>query len=370
MLISGIALAWFLGPWSYDVAWVNLTGETVYGTTNPGTAWKEIGLWLGAPIMVASGLLSFLFQWKTIARAFKGFGKGGSDVLGPEAQVEVPSSWFLWGVIFSGAGVIWIAASQFGVPWYFGVLAVGLTFVLALVACRATGESDITPTGAMGKIMQITYGILIPQSATTNLMTAGITAGAASSSADLLNDLKSGYLLGANPRRQFIAQFLGIFTGTIATVVGFKFLVPDATALTGRILADGTVSDPQFAAPAAVAWKAVADVFKEGIGNMHPMHQNAIFVGLAIGALVVIMERVTPKEYKKWTPSATGLGLGFILPFYYPLSMFVGALIASVWQRKWKTSADNFLVPVSAGVIAGVSIIGVIVAVLNTTLLS
>ena len=91
---------------------------------------------------------------------------------------------------------------------------------------------------------------------------------------------------------------------------------------------------------------------------------------MAIGALVVIMERVTPKEYKKWTPSATGLGLGFILPFYYPLSMFVGALIASVWQRKWKTSADNFLVPVSAGVIAGVSIIGVIVAVLNTTLLS
>jgi uncharacterized oligopeptide transporter (OPT) family protein len=222
----------------------------------------------------------------------------------------------------------------------------------------------------MGKIMQITYGVLIPQSATTNLMTAGITAGAASSSADLLNDLKSGYLLGANPRRQFIAQFLGIFTGTVATVVGFKILVPDATALTGKILNDGTVSDPQFAAPAAVAWKAVADVFNKGIGNMHPMHQKAIFVGLAIGTLVVILERFVPKKHKWWSPSATGLGLGFILPFYYPLSMFVGAVIASAWQRQWKASADNFLVPVSAGVIAGVSIIGVIVAVLNTTLLS
>ncbi len=369
MLIAGISLAWFLGPIGYTAEWVNLDGDLVHATSAPGKAWKEIGLWLGAPIMVASGLLSFLFQWKTIARAFKGFGAGGEQTNEID-DVEVPGSWFIWGAMISGAGVVWIAAAEFGVPWYFGILAVVLTFVLALVACRATGESDITPTGAMGKIMQITYGVLIPQSATTNLMTAGITAGAASSSADLLNDLKSGYLLGANPRRQFIAQFMGIFTGTIATVFGFKLLVPDATAMTGKLLADGTLSDPDFPAPAAVAWKAVADLFQSGIGNMHPMHRNAIFVGLAIGAALVIIERYAPKDKKKWMPSATGLGLGFILPFYYPLSMFIGALIAWVWQGKWKASADNFLVPVSAGIIAGVSIIGVIVALLNNTLLA
>jgi hypothetical protein len=40
-------------------------------------------------------------------------------------------------------------------------------------------------------------------------------AWAATSSADLLTDLKSGYLLGANPRKQFLAQFAGIFIGTI-----------------------------------------------------------------------------------------------------------------------------------------------------------
>ncbi|PMY18170.1 peptide transporter, partial [Pseudomonas sp. FW305-3-2-15-A-R2A1] len=84
------------------------------------------------------------------------------------------------------------------------------------VACRATGETDVTPTGAMGKIMQLTYGVLMPQAVTANLMTAAITSGSASASADLLNDLKSGYLLGANPRRQFIAQFSGIITGTLA----------------------------------------------------------------------------------------------------------------------------------------------------------
>lgn len=366
MLIAGISLAWFLGPLGYTAEWVNLDGETVFATSAPNKAWKEIGLWLGAPIMVASGLLSFLFQWKTIARAFKGFGKG--ETADATDDVEVPGNWFIWGTLFSGAGVVWIADSQFGVPWYLGILAVVLTFVLALVACRATGESDITPTGAMGKIMQITYGVLIPQSSTANLMSAGITAGAASSSADLLNDLKSGYLLGANPRRQFIAQFMGIFTGTLATVWGFKLLVPHAGMMTGE-MPDGSTVNPEFPAPAAVAWKAVADLFESGIGNMHPMHRTAIFVGLAIGAAAVIIDRYAPKKVKQWTPSATGLGLGFILPFYYPLSMFFGALIAWIWQGKWKQNADTFLVPVSAGIIAGVSIIGVIVALLNNTLL-
>ena len=370
MLAAGLILVYGLGPWGYGIDWVGPDGETIFAVSSPGRAWREIGLWLGAPIMVASGLLSFALQWKTVVRAFSGFGSNTEEG-SPQDGVEVPGSWFLWGAIFSGSGVVWIAHQYFNVPVGFGALAVVLTFVLALVACRATGESDITPTGAMGKIMQITYGVLIPQNATANLMTAGITSGAASSSADLLNDLKSGYLLGANPRRQFIAQFLGIFGGTAATVAGFKLLVPNATALNPTTLADGTVMQPDFPAPAAVAWKAVADLFSSeaGIDGMHPTHRAAIWAGLAIGAGLVLLEKMVPKQNRKWIPSATGLGLGFILPFYYPLSMFIGALIAMTWERQNKKSHDDYMVPTSAGIIAGVSIIGVIVAVLNAFVL-
>lgn len=371
MLLAGLILAFGLGTWGYEIGWEGPDGEMLYAVSSPGRAWREIGLWLGAPIMVASGLLSFALQWKTVVRAFSGF-SSKTEEGSPQDGVEVPGSWFLWGALFSGAGVVWIAHQYFGVPIGFGALAVVLTFVLALVACRATGESDITPTGAMGKIMQITYGVLIPQNATANLMTAGITSGAASSSADLLNDLKSGYLLGANPRRQFIAQFLGIFSGTAATVAGFYLLVPDATALNPVTLADGSVIQPQFPAPAAVAWKAVADLFtsEAGIDGMHPTHRAAIGVGLAIGALLVLLEKFVPKQNRKWIPSATGLGLGFILPFYYPLSMFFGALIAHVWQRNNKQSHDDYMVPTSAGIIAGVSIVGVIVAIINVFVFS
>jgi uncharacterized oligopeptide transporter (OPT) family protein len=53
------------------------------------------------------------------------------------------------------------------------------------------------------------------------VMTASDTAGAAGSSADLLTDLKSGDLLGTNPRKQFLAQSFGVFAGTAIVVPAF-----------------------------------------------------------------------------------------------------------------------------------------------------
>ena len=369
MLAAGILLAYVVGPLGAEASWLSpITGKTIYATSAPYKAWKEIGLWLGVPIMVSSGLLAFGLQWRTIVRAFQGVRGGTSGTTAHEklvAETEVPFQWFLIGTLVSGSGCVAIAAWSFGVPWYYGILAVLMTFVLALVACRATGESDITPVGAMGKIMQLTYGVLIPQSTTANLMTASITASASGAAADLLNDLKSGYLLGANPRRQFIAQVSGILAGTIATVGGFYLLVPDATALTG---VDGRA--PAFPAPAAQTWKAVADLFKHGFANMHPMHQQAILVGLVIGAVLLVIETIAPKNVKGWLPSATGVGLGLILPFQYPLSMFIGAMIAHIWTRRASKSAEDYLVPASAGIIAGVSIMGVLVAFLNNVVLA
>ena len=364
MTVGGLVLAYVAGPMGLEAGWTSPAGDTVFAVSKGYKAWKEIGLWLGAPMMVASGLLGFAFQWRTIVRAFSSLGGPKAEADAVVDATEVPFSWFVVGGAIASLGVIFIAHRFFEVPLHLGVLAVALTLALGLVAARATGESDITPTGAMGKIMQLTYGVLIPQSATANLMTAGITAGAAASCADLLNDLKSGYLLGANPRRQFLAQAIGIVPGTLATVTGFYLLVPDATALTGV----GETA-PAFPAPAAQAWKAVAEVFMNGIESMHPMHRDAIFVGLAVGAALVLLEKFVlekiPKAWRFFVPSSTGLGLGFILPFQYPLSMLAGAIIAALWTRSSPKSAEDYVVPVSSGIIAGVSIVGVIVAILN-----
>jgi uncharacterized oligopeptide transporter (OPT) family protein len=362
MLVAALVLVYVAGPVGIDAAWINAVGQEKFAVSAPAKAWREIGLWLGAPILVSSGLLSFLFQWRTIVRAVTGFrGGGGTDAT---ASVEVPFSWFAMGVGVSGVGIALVAWRFFEVPPHYGLLAVAMTFFLALVACRATGESDITPTGAMGKIMQLTYGVLIPQSSSANLMTAGITSSAAASSADLLNDLKSGYLLGAHPRRQFLAQAAGILSGTVATTIAWYVLVPNQAALTGT-----DAVPAQFPAPAAQAWKAMAEVFKYGIENMHPMHQKAAIVGLLVGAVLVTLETFAPKPWKRWLPSSTGFGLGFILPAFNAISMFAGALIAWGWQRANPSSAETYVVPVASGIIAGVSIVGVVVAMINNFVL-
>jgi uncharacterized oligopeptide transporter (OPT) family protein len=348
-------------------------GETNGAVTYPGAAWKQVGLWLGVSIMLAYGILQFLTQWRTILRAFSGLGRRDSEadkIPQIVKDTEVPFSWFAVGTVVTGAAAILIAQVSFGIPFYFGMLAVGLTFFLAMVAARATGESDITPVGAMGKIMQLTFGTIMPQSASANLMSASITANSAGSAADLLNDLKSGYLLGANPRRQFIAQLWGIAAGTAATVLGFYLLVPDATLMTGVTLDDGTVLSPKFPAPAAQAWMAIAKVMTGGgLEAMHPMHRLMIYWGLGLGTAMLALEMLLPKQ-RAWLPSATGIGLGLILPFQYPLSMCLGAIIAAIWTAKWKKSSESYLIPIISGLIAGISIFGVIGAVVNTFLMN
>lgn len=321
-------------------------------------AWST---WAGSGMMVTTGLLMFAMQWRTIGRALGGFGaifSGKKAVLEKDelARIDVPASWFLTGTVLAGLGSIAVLHFFFGTTIWMGVFAVLMTFFLSLVACRATGESDITPIGAMGKITQLFFGVLAPSNITTNLMTAGVTAGAAASSADLLTDLKSGYLLGANPRKQFIAQFLGVFAGTAVVVPAFYLLVPDAAAL-------GTDKWP---APAAQIWAAVAKLLANGFYALHPSAREGLLIGGALGIVIPLFERMVPEKARKFIPSAMGLGLSMVIPFFNSLSMFIGAAIALFLEKKKPAIATEYVIPVSSGLIAGESLLGVAVALLSS----
>ena len=230
-----------------------------------------------------------------------------------------------------------------------------LLFVLALVACRATGETDTTPIGAMGKIMQLTYGVLAPGQMVTNLMTAGVTAGAAGSAADLLTDLKSGYLLGANPRKQFLAQFAGVFAGTAVVVPAFYMLVPTVDILGSN----------QFPAPSAQVWAGVAKLLSNGLASLHPTAQLGLLIGGLVGILIPVIERFLPAKARKFVPSPMGLGLAMVIPAWNSLSMFVGALVALIIAKRKPQVDSTYTIPVASGLIAGESLMGVAIALLT-----
>jgi uncharacterized oligopeptide transporter (OPT) family protein len=123
-----------------------------------------------------------------------------------------------------------------------------------------------------------------------------------------------------------------------------------------------------FPAPSAQAWLAVAQVFQKGLEFLHPLARTCIWWGLAAGALLAALDLALP-AYRRWLPSPIGVGLGFILPFFNPFSMLLGALLAWLWSRRNRQHAERYAVPVASGIIAGESIVSVIIALLNNLLL-
>ena len=310
-------------------------------------------LWGGTACMVTSGILSFLLQWQSVMRAFRSLGNifGRKKTAGDEMEaIETPMSWFAIGQIVSLIALAWLAHESFGMPYWQSVLAVILSFVLSLVACRITGETDTTPIGAMGKVTQLTFGSLNPGNINVNLMAANITAGAAGSAADLLTDLKSGYLLGANPRKQFIAQFAGIFIGTLVTVLTFSMLVPNAEVLGSK----------QFPAPAAQTWAAVAKAMSEGLSVLEPIKVWSIIIGGAAGIIMALLPVLLPK-WQKFMPSAAGVGLAWVFEWNSSLMFFLGAVIGWWLEKKKPEVAKEYTFPVASGLIAGGALMGVLI---------
>jgi putative OPT family oligopeptide transporter len=308
-------------------------------------------LWGGVSCMVTASLLSFALQWRTAVRAFTDLGRmfgrrgGAAD---PLASIETPASWFVAGQVVGFVGLAVLGHAAFGMPYWQTAVAVLLSFALALVACRVTGETDTTPVGAMGKITQLAFGVLSPGNMNVNLMSANVTAATAGSSADLLTDLKSGYLLGANPRKQFLAQFAGIFVGTIVTVLSFRLLVPDA----------GVLGSDLFPAPAAQTWRAVAVALSGGLAALGPVKLWSIVIGGLVGVVLTVLPLLLPR-HQHLVPSAAGVGLAWTFHWYYGVLFLTGALVGWWLERRHPKVAEEFTFPVASGWIAGESLMGV-----------
>jgi OPT family oligopeptide transporter len=364
MLAGSMILFMWLGPQlvAMDDANKGVEGyissiETIAG----GTIYHfpRWGLWGGTALMVMASLTALAFQWKTIVRAFaKVEGDAGGASAATEAEmkkIEVPFMWMVIGMVPITIAMLIIQMVAFSISWWAGLIAVAMSFVLSLVASRATGETDTTPIGAMGKVMQLLFAVLKPGQVVPNLASAGIAANSASSSADLLTDLKIGYLLGANPRRQFLAQFWGVFFGTLAIVPIWYLMVPTKAAL------------EKLPAPATQTWAKVAEVLTKGLDFLPHSAKVAILVGAGVGVLLPLIEKfLVPDKYRKFMPSATGLGLSFMLPFYNSLAFTIGAVIAFVWTKVNKRSADLYNVPLASGLVAGESLIAALIAMLAT----
>jgi len=360
MFGGSVLLYYFIAPHlaATDVANASVAGYLPTFKINPAGDFNPIrwALWGGTAVMVFASLTQVALNWRTVARAFFVFKKEERHAIHDAVDaVEVPNSWLILGLIPITLGLVVVQFFAFHIAVWLGLLSVAFSFVLCLVCCRATGETDTGPVGAMGKVTQLLYAVLPGAKgiASINLMAAGTTAAAACASADLLTDLKSGYLLGANPRRQFLAQFYGVFFGVLAVVPAWYLMVPNKAALEA------------FNPPATNMWKATADLLTQGVSHLPHTALIAIIIGALIGSALPLIEKLWPKT-QPHLPSAMGLGLAWVVPFQNALSFLIGAVIVTVWQKWHRKNSDTYAIPIASGLVAGESLIAAFIAIACT----
>ena len=152
------------------------------------------------------------------------------DLPEPDAPPEhLVSSRTVWiGLILS---IIFCIASiriTFGalVPLYATVTAVFMALILSIMGVRALGETDLNPVSGISKLAQLFFAVIIPQSnknsVLINLIAGAVSEAGALQAGDLMQDLKTGHLLGAAPNAQFYGQLIGSAVGAVVSAFIYR----------------------------------------------------------------------------------------------------------------------------------------------------
>ena len=354
-------------------AYTNPAGKLVQ--ISRGEIVNQWSLWWGVTMMVVGSLVSLMANPELFTNAFKSLRRRSGPAPAPAAvvvddplaHIELPLWMSLVGVpIFSVLGA-WVTHEFFGVPWLLAFISLPLIFVLTVICTNSMALTSWTPTGSLSKITQFTMGAIDRTNPASNLIPAGMTAEIASNAANLLSDIKPGYMLGAKPRQQAIGHVIGIFAGALAsTPLFFLLFLPPNSA--GVRSVETIVSD-QFAMPGALQWKGVADLIAKGVSNLPP---SAILSMIVAAVAAVAFEVLRIKTKGRFPISAVSVGLGVVLPPESCFAMWIGALIFW-WQARKKlepgSRAHDIWVegcePICAGLISGAALVGIGNAIVN-----
>ncbi|KAI0676232.1 oligopeptide transporter [Trametes maxima] len=288
--------------------------------------------------------------------------------LSPRAD-RVPNSWWMTGLFLSIVMCCAILATMFSMNVGEAILSLVLGFAFSFIGVQSAGTTDVNPISTVAKASQLIFGgigkgaHLAQNPARTMNLTAGvIAAGSAAQSTDMCGDLKTGYLLRAKPRNQFIAQLCGAIVAVFLNV-GLFILFTTATPC---ILYPPDSGECTYGAPSVSAWAAVAvAVSSPKLPIPASSGYTAIGLGLFAVASVVVKHLWVPKKYWQYIPNWNAVGLAFVTPqVYYSIAMAAGSTFNFLWARRSPAGFDMYMFAVAAGMLAGEGLGGVLQALL------
>jgi len=202
----------------------------------------------------------------------------------------------------------------------------------------------------------------------TAIFTTSIILAIACISNDNMQDLKTGWLVGATPWRQQAALLIGCVVGALVIAPVLEMLY-QAYGFTGAMPREGMDASQALAAPQATLMTTIANgIFR------HDLQWNYIFTGMGIGvALIIVDVLLRRKQGANLSLPALAVGMGIYLPPSVNMPIVLGTLLAA-WMR-WRIRSrhgNNAAGPLkraertgtlfAAGLIVGESLVGVLLA--------
>ena len=348
-----IPLICLFGPdtWLYP-AKAGTTIAQLYAGGGAAAIWSTYVKYIGAGAIATGGIISLIKSLPLIVRTFSDSMKsvkGGKNTSTARTAQDLPMQFILVGIV--AMVVIIGAVPAIPVTLLGAALIVIFGFFFATVSSRMVGlvGSSNNPVSGMAIATLLIATMAIKGSGKTGIdgMTAAIAIGSviciiAAIAGDTSQDLKTGYLLGATPKKQQIGELIGVLASGLA-IGGVLYLLNAAWGYGGA----------EVPAPQATLMKMIV----EGImgGNLP---WNLVFVGvfLALG-LEILRIPVMP------------FAIGLYLPIYLNATIMIGGVVRMVMdgrknvdeKTKEQQATDGTLY--CAGMIAGEGLVGILLAI-------
>ncbi|EIE87658.1 hypothetical protein RO3G_12369 [Rhizopus delemar RA 99-880] len=337
-MLSGCIVGWgILSPLAHFAGWA----------PGPVDDWKTGSkgwiLWISLGVMIAESCVSLLVVLtRTIIKIYHHrldeqheLAIGEEETLEEEEQ-DAPSDQqvsvvvTVLGLIVSALLCIYLVDYVFGpdvLPKKMTLLAIVVAMFLSILGVRALGETDLNPVSGIGKISQVFFAGMMPGSILANLIAGGIAEAGAQQAGDLMQDLKTGQLLGASPKAQFYGQMIGSLASA--------FIASGAYLLYRSVY---SIPGPEFSVPTAQVW---LDMSRLVNGHPLPPHVSEFVYGFAIlFAIFVLFKELYPNK-TRFIPQGIAFAIGMYNPPNFTLARVIGGLIVYFWNKACKESDKN-----------------------------
>ena len=316
--------------------------------------WGSFLRYIGAGAVACGGVLSLIKSLPLIVRTFKDamsdYGKGRSNST-LRTEQDISMKVVLLGILVV-AVVMWLVPA-IPLNLFTALIVIVFGFFFATVSSRMVGliGSSNNPVSGMAIATLLISTLLLKATGNDGIngMIAAIVIGGvicviAAIAGDTSQDLKTGFLVGATPKKQQIGELIGVAVSAVA-IGAILYLLS---------MAWGGYGSEDLPAPQAVLMKMIV----EGVmgGNLP---WNLVFVGVFIALVVEVLGiPVLP------------FAIGLYLPIYLSVPMMLGGLLRWYLEKRKYASEkekDNTVqsgVLYSSGLIAGEGIVGILLAVL------